>query len=98
MIRSTCPQNKRQVVGGARTVVICERAGRGGVGRVSRKQNHQLCGAGTGVLDAKRLGVNVRPERERIGLVVWVVLAFDVDLSFGCWLSDVPPFSLGGST
>jgi hypothetical protein len=92
MVRSTCPQNKRQVVGGAR-------AGRGGVGRVSRKQNHQLCGAGTGVLDAKRLGVNVRPERERenrFGGVV--VLAFDVDLSFGCWLSDVPPFSLGGST
>lgn len=27
--------------------------------------------SGDGVLDAKRLGVNVRPEREKIGLVVW---------------------------
>jgi hypothetical protein len=44
--------------------------------------------SGDGVLHAKRLGVNVRPEREN-GFGGVVVLAFDVNLFVP--LSDVPP-------
>jgi hypothetical protein len=62
-------KNKRQAVGA--------RAGRGGLDRFPQSEPPALR-SGDRVLDAKRLGVDVRPEREN---------------GFGCWLSDVPPLA-----
>ena len=58
--------------------------------KIVRRPEPPALRSGHGVLDAKRLGVNVRLERE-----IWsgdvVVLASDVDLSLGCPMSPLAP-------